>query len=372
MTVAWRLDGACPVCGWGTMAVMALPWPQFQHLDFTVAAPAPTHVLECPRCGAAGCIPAIRGTSLQLAFDTEDYALRDLPIHQVMDPATGQQVPAPDRQVDLLAGGLTVEPAILDIGCFDGRLLKSFQRRWPRARLVGFDVSRHMGSYFPQAGGITFTTDLGGIQGPFDLVTLSHSVQYEPDLNGLLQRVAGWLAPMGRLFIQVPDLLSKPASLLLGDLHHHFCAGSLGNVLAWNGFAADILADTGFPRDVLAVARPVRPSPGLGPVTAMLPQAVARLTAMTENLRALVPDGPWHVLGSTIDAAFVGTLLGPRRLAGFLDEAPGKTGEMFLGVPVRHPRELTGDDRTLLPLGPSATQVLDRFRASYGGTFQLL
>ena len=53
----------------------------------------------------------------------------------------------------------------------------------------------------------------------------------------------------------------------------------------------------------------------------------------------------------------------------FVDENPKKVGTLFNGLSVIHPRKLTGDDTIVLPYGPTAGYIKEKFEAHYLGEF---
>jgi hypothetical protein len=161
--------------------------------------------------------------------------------------------------------------------------------------------------------------------------------------------------------------------MLLGDLHQHFTRASLTNLLSLNGYDVAVVEPTGFPRDLIVLASPtngrreVRSHDGLGVVT----EAVGTLDGMARKVVDLMCDGGGHVLGTTIDAAFVASVLGSK-LQDFVDEAPLAADALFLGRPVRHPSTLAQNDRTFVPLGVDATAAVRRLQGAYRGEFLLI
>jgi SAM-dependent methyltransferase len=252
--------------------------------------------------------------------------------------------------------------------------LRAFRGNYPAARLFGRDVGDSLRRLFTPEDGIAFATDDSvWASGPFDLIVFSHSLQYVPDLNDMLQTCAARLSPGGKLFVQVPNLASRPSSILLGDLHQHFTRASLTNLLSVNGYDVAVVEPTGFPRDLIVIASPtngrreVRSHDGLRVVT----EAVGTLDNMARKVIDLMRGGGGNVLGTTIDAAFVASVLGVK-LQDFVDEAPLPADARFLGRPVRHPATLAEHDRTFVPLGMGAGAALRRLQGAYRGEFFLI
>jgi hypothetical protein len=263
---------------------------------------------------------------------------------------------------------------VLDIGCFDGELLRAFRARYPAARLIGYDVSERLRRFFPASDGIGFATDESAwASGPFDLIVLSHSMQYFDDPVALLRKCASHLSATGRLFVQVPDLGQRPTSIALGDVCYHFSSTGLTNLLSLGGFDSQVIESIGFIHDLVIIAS--RCDTGhdrlLAEGAQIVAQAVSALDELAQKTVALVNSRTVNVLGTTIDAAFVGGILG-NKLADFIDEAPGPVDARLLGRTIRHPRTLAADECTVVPFGSRSSALLQRLREQYHGEFILV
>ena len=87
--------------------------------------------------------------------------------------------------------------------------------------LCGFDVAER--PQFPKSGVFRFVSgEISDVEGEFDLITLSHSMQYIKDIVCLFEQINRLLKPCGKVFVQVPNYSLKPCSLLLGDLFYHY------------------------------------------------------------------------------------------------------------------------------------------------------
>jgi SAM-dependent methyltransferase len=361
---------ACRLCGGPIETITSLPWPRFRHSDWSVICTAPWNLLVCRQCGIAG--PERHDRSdLRVQYANRSYADRDTPVHYVRPPGAVALIPGPQHQVDILRPFLPECPAILDVGCFDGRLLRAFRQRYPTARMVGYDVSEGLQRFFPPHERIAFFSgDLAWEAAPFDLIVFSQSLQYVPNPNVILERAAAHLSHGGHLFIQVPDLAKRPVSILLGDLYHHFTRTSLDNLLRFNDFDMMVIESTGFGRDLVVVASRAKTN-GLtlvpeGPLS--VTASIKALDAIVQRTSDVMASGGGNVFGTTIDAAFVAHILGDK-LADFIDEAPFPPAATFLRRPIRHPSALRPEERTFVPLGVCATEMIRRLQHSYKGKF---
>jgi trans-aconitate 2-methyltransferase len=121
---------------------------------------------------------------------------------------------------DLLAAVPTrdVRRAV-DLGCGPGNSTELLLARWPGAAVHAIDSSDDMvraaRQRVPRA-----TVELADIatwraDGPWDVILANAVLQWVPDHARLLPRLAGALAPMGSLAIQMPDNLAEPSHRLM-------------------------------------------------------------------------------------------------------------------------------------------------------------
>ena len=214
-----------------------------------------------------------------------------------------------------------------------------------------------------------FSGDLDACDGPYDLIVLSHSIQFIRDIPSLMTKLKGLLKPGGMIFVQVPDYSKNPYSLLLCDKFYHYTGASLVAIFAWAGFAFELLECDRFPRDALGIARlgetsgqkSVRPGNEFN-------DALERLKRVREKLTRLSPNRSFSVLGTHIAAVFVDNVLGSR-IGFFVDESPERQGMVFRGKPVVPPRSLVDDDTLIIPYGKTARPICHRFEKAYRGRF---
>jgi SAM-dependent methyltransferase len=102
---------------------------------------------------------------------------------------------------------------VLDVGCGDGTLLSEIREVFPRAELVGCDVStsqieRNRG-VFPDMTFVAADASKPEVlerlaaagKMPFDLVTSSEVIEHVPDDEGFLANLARTVAPGGTVFL---------------------------------------------------------------------------------------------------------------------------------------------------------------------------
>ena len=304
-------------------------------------------------------------------YGSEEYMKHEEP-HTLVVDGYDEPVPASFIQAKLLLPVLSGKcPAVLDIGCFDGRLLAEIGKIISASNLCGFDVGER--PRFPDSPEFRFVSgNMELITGQFDLILMSHSIQYIHDMHDLFRHLRRLLKPDGRVFVQVPDFSVKPCSLLLGDLYYHYDRTIMQGIFGYMGFDVYFLDNPYFPKDILVIASPERKknTPALSQ-DSHFNTCLNGIAEMAERLVGLETFNRLGVLGTTIEAAFVSHYLGAR-ISFFVDENPKKVGTTFLGKPVLHPNQLTDNHQTILPYGKSGFMIERRFKRLYQGSFTIV
>jgi SAM-dependent methyltransferase len=135
---------------------------------------------------------------------------------------------------------LPLQGVFLDVGAGTGCLLAAFADEFPHWRLQAQDLDDRYKSRFSSlanfekfhAGGIE------NVQGSFDAIGLSHSLEHFEDPAGMLRQLAAHLNPGGVILIQVPDLAGNIFDLAVCDHLSHFTEASLATVAEAAGFAS--------------------------------------------------------------------------------------------------------------------------------------
>ena len=357
----------CPICS-DNCSEIHINHPFFRHLDYTTVSNN-AKLFKCFGCQTILNPDAVK-TELPI-FDGKKYA----DSHQTQQTMHVDGYTEPVSRSFLQARILSEQilnnenMRILDIGCFDGKLLIELDRIITNADLWGFDINPHLESFFPEKENFNFISPyLENLEGPFDLIILSHSIFYIPDLNVLMASISRLLKEGGNLFIQIPDICTNPFYSFMGDQSFIFTETSLNNVLGKFGYRAELIGNDYFPRELL--------------VTAIKDESVKLRRCASDNLfednivtlnRIKVQlENMNHqnltVLGTTVNAAFVDETLGGQ-IEFFVDENSSKEGKMFRGKKVLHPKYLDILNHTILPYGDSSIKIKERFEKLFSGIF---
>ena len=357
----------CLICS-DNCSEIQINHPFFRHLDYTTVSNN-ANLFKCSNCQTISNPDAVK-TELS-TFEEKIYA----DSHQTQQTMYVDGYTEPVTRSFLQARILSEQifnnenMRILDIGCFDGSLLVELDKIITNADLWGFDINPHLESFFPEKDNFHFiSTDLEDLEEPFDLITLSHSILYIPNLNVLMASISRLLKEDGTLFIQIPDICTNPFYSLMGDQSLIFTEISLNNVLYRFGYRTEIVKNDYFPRELLVISKKDE-SVDFSSYKEdnLFEDNIEIINSVKTKLKNITYDN-LTVLGTTVNAAFVDEIIGGR-IEFFVDENSPKEGKTFRGKKVIHPKDLNSSNYTILPYGGSGEIIKERFQKLYKGTF---
>lgn len=142
-----------------------------------------------------------------------------------------------------IVGALGRPPrSYLDIGCGDGRFLKSMEALGvPKESNYGLELDERVVAPLREQGFQAFCERVEDCQripeGSLDLITMFHVIEHVDDPASVVRQAARWLAPGGIFAVETPNIDSLDARLF-----HETYWGGYHIPRHWNLFAADTLA----------------------------------------------------------------------------------------------------------------------------------
>jgi hypothetical protein len=281
---------------------------------------------------------------------------------------------APVARVDAIAERVlamlpTDRPAVLDVGTGNGDFVRSLTAGRAGLQADVLEASARYRDGLLASGVVReFHLDRGGVEGPYDAITLLHVLEHVPDPAAFLADLAPLLRGDGFMWVQVPNTAVATNDLLVFDHCSHFAAAALADVVTRSGLVLAGLESAAGGRELSALIRragdPVAPAPG-APIL-RLPRALEELRRFRDAVRGADRD-PWVFgvgnMGAWIAAERDG------RLAGYVDDDPVKWGRTFQGRPIVAPSDGCIDGGLLcIPLwGERAAGVATRMDAAGRG-----
>ncbi len=352
----------CHHCGAAEFERLQLQ-PGFRILTAEGEIPHDICTMLCAHCGLVQTAPQPEEALLTSFYAGQERDVFVEGEHDERIPGEGSRCDQADWIERQLGGveGLRV----LEIGCYDGYLLRLLERRG--ARGLGVEPSASAAAHGSERWGIEIRAgrfeDQELAPGSFDLIALSHVLEHLTDPRATLERCHRLLAPGGHLFVEVPNVLrprvESAVNFFTFDHLFNFSPATLSSLYETCGFAPEGLADDfEFPAFRLLGRRS---SQRTGPVPAD-PEAVqaCRTAArgfvqaresFVARLRARIDDElpDWLATGKRIAIYGAGyhtecllelTGLARAKLVALVDGNPAKHGRRVFGLPVIGPEEL--------------------------------
>ncbi len=340
----------CPVCESQEINVRTLPYPQIDGLTFDTTGTKST-VSECLVCGHIWKpIADQEAEAMESRFEDPEYSDSRI-ASSILIGVDGRPQDLIGVQADMLAGQFPLHnPNILDIGCGNGELLAELKRRTTakNAYFCGYDVAQR-NMVDPT---LIFCMDLGAFEpSSFDLIILSHSLQYAYRIDILMQHIKRLSHANTTLYIQVPDLTRNPCSLLTAEQLHFFNIENLSSLLGRYDFWEVDEQPVAFPRDLCVFAwRGANNFTENETPINRLDSHVQQIQKMAGWLHIYDRRENLCILGSTIMAAFAHHCMGDK-IKNFVDENPLRLEQgFFRGKPVIAPDNLTDKGMLLIPM----------------------
>jgi len=264
---------------------------------------------------------------------------------------------------------------MLDIGCGNGALLKSFGQLRPNWKLNGADLGTRFAEEIRDLAGVEgfHTADPGSVSGTFDLMTMCHVLEHIPDPSAALSAWSPRLAATGGLLVEVPDLARNPFDLVIVDHISHFTHASLARVLGRGGFGARVLRDDWIAKELIAYAEPgAKTAPRATPaeidaVRRSVERQLAWLSTLLAQAEKAYVNAPFGIFGTAIGGTWLHVSL-HEAAAFFVDEDPSRIGGTHLGKPILAMKDIPIDATVALPLPPATATAVAARLAEHGIT----
>lgn len=263
--------------------------------------------------------------------------------------AGGAPIPRTVRLLEQLQRAVPLPPGgrLLDIGCGNGALLRSFAAVHPGWRLSGYEqnaVNRELILSLPGVEDF-FCGSLDTVSGTYDLVTLIYVIEHLTDPVGVLRAVRKLLRPGGQVFLQTVNFLESPFDLVVVDHCSHFSLTTLGSMMAQADFSQYLQDDSWIAKEIGIVGAPggEPPAPLSREAAKTVVDQTARSLAWLEETAAAARQaaarGRFGIFGTAIAGTWLAAMTG-EAAAFFVDEDPLRRGRVHLGRPVMAPSDV--------------------------------
>lgn len=263
---------------------------------------------------------------------------------------------------------------LLDVGCGNGALLRSFGRLCPQWVLAGAEQNDRFRKEVERISGVEnfYSGPLDEVGRVFNLITLLHVLEHVPESVRLLEQLRRKLVPDGLLLIQAPNLLENPFDLVVADHCSHFVPETLAALAERVGFEAKAVATNWVPKEISLVLRAAANRHSRSSMRnsadelfAAAQNSVAWLERVVSHAREVASGSNFGLLGTAVAGTWLAGVLGAV-VRFFVDEDPLRAGKTHLGRPVLQPADAPNGSCVYLALPPLlAREVRQRLHLLY-------
>lgn len=268
---------------------------------------------------------------------------------------------------------LPKEGYLLDVGCGNGGLLKSFSKKYPGWTLAGYEQDARYKNEVAKIQGVRqfYSGDLNEVPGKFNLITLVHVLEHIPGPSTLLRQLRGKLAPDGFLLIHIPNCMKNPFDLVVMDHCSHFTTKRIIQLVQNSGFKVTDIATDWVHNYITLILAISAHEDEKEFIKGDLEEALINVTAQIEWLQQLITQA--KEIANKSDFGIFGTAIAGTWLAGalgsaarfFVDEDSAKIGKTHIGLKVLSPDSAPKDSYVYLALPPeTAVKIQKRLNNS--------
>lgn len=244
------------------------------------------------------------------------------------------------KQFDLPSKG-----RLLDVGCGNGNLLRSFSRLHPSWTLAGSELNGKHKQVVKQIENVKafYSCNVEYIPGQFDIVTMIHCLEHIVDPINFLRKLHDKINQKGFLLIEVPDYEENSFDLIIADHCTHFDIEHMRLVLNAAGFDVLIAANDYIPKELTFLARKSFISGNTMVKRALPSQNVMKglswLRCTVSTAANIGKLGNFGMFGTSIAGAWIFSNVGSL-VDFFVDEDSSRIGKTFMERPVYHPKDV--------------------------------
>lgn len=262
---------------------------------------------------------------------------------------------------------------LLDVGCGNGALLRSFGAEFPGWELVGVDRSESGAAAVRAMPGVEQFVTGGPADAPgrYDLITLVHVLEHVPDPIAFLSEVAAKLTPQGAVLIDAPSFSGNPFDLAVVDHVTHFSLATLRELTRRAGYELRAYSPTLIRKEHVALLTPVDRIVPSNSRASWAPDGAIATVSLLQRLSTWLPqrfaDQKIGILGTGIAATWAFEQL-KGRVACFVDEDPNRFGKPYMGARVVAPAEVSAGLTVFVAQPPPmAREIAERLTHEYPG-----
>jgi len=265
---------------------------------------------------------------------------------------------------------------LLDIGCGNGNLLRSFSKLYPFWVLSGSEFDEQNRGCIEKIENVSafYSCELTDIAGQFDMISMIHCLEHIVDPVHFLRKVREMLTTQGLLLIEIPTYTLNPFDLVIADHYMHLDTNNIQNLLEQGGFEIVLIATDIVPKEMTILARKNDKLKTMLSVSEKVLEdthrgllaAIAWLKLNITYASRIADHDDLGIFGTSIAGTWLYNEMSDQ-ISFFVDEDPDRINKLFLGRPVYHPNNLPDKGSVSIP-HVAASGIAERLKV-YGDRF---
>ncbi|MGA1823322.1 MAG: class I SAM-dependent methyltransferase [bacterium] len=270
------------------------------------------------------------------------------------------------KEIDLPSKG-----RLLDIGCGNGNLFRSFLKVRPLWTFVGSEVNEKSRCLVKQIQNVEtcYSGDVEEIPGTFDMISMIHCLEHIMNPEQLLTKLHDKINPEGVLLLEVPDYTQNPFDLIIADHCSHFTLETLKQLFHHSGFTV-IRAKSNYIAKELtflvqkSTQRTNRKREKRDTLSShSIVKTIQWLQDTIHEALTIAQQGRFGLFGTSIAGVWLYGNCGDA-VTFFVDEDPSRIEREFMGRTVYHPKDVPEGWNVFLAVPyPIAKKIWERMQS---------
>jgi trans-aconitate methyltransferase len=260
---------------------------------------------------------------------------------------------------------------LLDIGCGNGNLLRSFSKLFPSWVLAGSELSEKYKRVIEQIKNVKafYSCDVEEIHGQYDMITMLHCLEHIINPVNFLKKLRNKITPEGLLLVELPDYTQNPFDLIIADHCSHFYMENVTDLFRISGFDIKIASNNYISKELTFLVcknendRKTINKKKENSSFQNITRALQWLRQIVDEASKIGGQGRFGLFGTSIAATWLCSELGDV-VTFFVDEDPNRINTEFMGRKVYHPEDVPGEWNVFIALPfPIARDVWKRMKS---------
>ena len=250
----------------------------------------------------------------------------------------------------------------LDIGCFDGALLKELNKNFKKSNFFGLESNFNFKKIFPKTKNFRLIENINKFDKKIDCVIFSFSIMYIDNLKEVLNHVKKILNDKGIIYLQIPDIKKNSLYSLMGDQFIIPTEKAIKNIFNIFQFKITKHVSSDFKKDLIFIAS----KKNIKKIKFRKDKNFENSLKKNKILEEKISDYKGTkllILGTTINAAFANEILENQNI--FVDENQLKVGKYFRNNKVFHPSKVEKNRKVMLNYGVFNNYLQKKLKHKY-------